>query len=226
MPILLEVIIQTVADALEATRGGADRLEVVRNIRDGGLTPSMTLVRAIAAATSLPLRVIVRENAGYAMEEHELPVLQKAAGDLADLGVDGIVIGFARDGRLELSDLAKVLEAAAGLPVTFHRAFDQLMDPLNAIDEIASITQIDRILTNAGGGTAVSRCEQLRAYTARAHGRLAILAGGGVDEEAFAMFARTGCVREIHVGLAAREGQDPDGPVSAARVRRLRELAG
>jgi hypothetical protein len=45
-----------------------------------------------------------------------------------------------------------------------------------------------------------------------------------VDDEMLAEIARTGCVREAHVGRAAREGNDPEGRVSVARVRRLREL--
>jgi copper homeostasis protein len=225
LPILLEVIVQTVADAREATDGGADRLEVVRDILTGGLTPPVSLVRAIAAQTPLPIRVMVRENSGYATGARERPALRRAAAEFHALGVDGIVIGFARDGRPALDDLADVLDAAPGVRATFHRAFDQLQDPLGAIDELARVPQIDRILTDAGGRTARSRCRALRAYTARAAGRMEILAGGGVDADAFALFARTKCVREIHVGTAVRLGNDLNGPVSAARVRRLRTLA-
>jgi copper homeostasis protein len=222
--ILIEVIVQSLADAREAARGGADRLEIVRDILAGGLTPPLSLVRAIAAETPLPLRVIVRENAGYSLGPGELPALRGAAEDLAALGVDGLVVGFARDGKPALDDLVGVLDAAPGLRVTFHRAFDQLADPLGTIDELARIPQIDRILTDAGGGDAKSRCARLREYAARADGRFEILAGGGVDDEAFGLFVRTNCVREIHIGRIAREGDDPDGPVSAARVRRLRQL--
>jgi copper homeostasis protein len=223
---LLEVIVQTAADAREATRGGADRLEVVREIRAGGLTPPLSLVREIASETPLPLRVIVRENDGYDLRPGELAALREAAAAFADAGVDGLVIGFARDRALALADVTSVLEAAPGVRVTFHRAFDQLIDPARAIDEIATLPQVDRILTNAGGGTPASRCARLSEYVARARGRLEILAGGGVTEAALALFAETRCVREAHVGRAARDGDTLDGPVSAARVRRLRELAG
>jgi copper homeostasis protein len=65
---LLEVIVLSVDDARTATEGGADRLEVVRDIRQGGLTPPLALVRAIQRETHLPLRVMVRENAGYDTE--------------------------------------------------------------------------------------------------------------------------------------------------------------
>lgn len=223
--LVLEVIVQSVADARAATEGGADRLEVVRAIREGGLTPPLSLVRAIAAETSLPLRVMVRENAGYAMDAGELPALRRAAAELHGAGVDGIVIGFARAAGPSIDDLTNVLDAAPGVRATFHRAFDALDDPLGAIDTLARVPQIDKILTSGGEGTPGTRCARLREYAARAGARVAIIAGSGVTDEALAEFARQGCVREVHVGRAAREGADPDGPVSVARVRRLCALA-
>ena len=223
---LIEVIVQTVADAREAARGGADRLEVVRDIRDGGLTPSLDLVHAIQSETSLPLRVMVRENAGYTTDRRELDALRRAAEAFAAAGADGIVIGFANGGELALDDVVRVLEVVPDVRVTFHRAFDQLADPLAAIDRLAGVPQIDRILTDGGGGDPPSRRQRLSEYAGHAGDRLVILAGGGVTEEAFELFARTRCVPEIHVGRIAREGNDFEGPVSAARVRRLRQLAG
>jgi copper homeostasis protein len=222
---LLEVIVQSEADAYAAAEGGADRLEVLRAIREGGLTPPLSLVQAIARVTPLPLRVMVRENAGYATDRLELPVLRRAAAEFAAAGVDGIVIGFVRAGEPAIDDLACVLEAAPGVRATFHRAFDVVSDPLRTIDALTGLAQIDRILTDGGEGASAKRCERLRAYAARAAGRFTLIAGGGVDDDALAAFARAGCVREVHVGRAAREGGDPEGPVSVARVRRLRALA-
>jgi copper homeostasis protein len=223
--LLLEVIVQTVADARAAEAGGADRLEVVRAIRDGGLTPSLSLVRDIAAATSVPLRIMVRENAGYTTDAAELPILRRAVADFTAAGVDGLVVGFARSGRASLDDLARVLEVAPGARITFHRAFDALTDPLGTIDALCRVPQIDRILTSGGEGTPDQRCERLQSYAARAAPWIAIIAGSAVDDEALAVFARSGCVREVHVGRAAREGGDPDGAVSVGRVERLRRLA-
>ena len=222
---LLEVIVQTLDDARAAAEGGADRIEIVRAIRSGGLTPPLTLVTAIAAELTLPLRVMVRENAGYDTDRHEVQALRRAAAAFAGIGVDGLVAGFAKAGKLSLADLSVVLEAAPGVPLTFHRAFDVLSDPLDAIDTLAGIPQIDSILTSGGEGTPMERSARLRKYSARAGARVAIMAGAGVDEEALALFAKAGCVREIHVGRAARDGKNPEGPVSAASVRRLRDLA-
>jgi copper homeostasis protein len=184
-------------------------------------------VRAIASATPLPLRVMVRENAGYGTDASELVPMFRAAATFADLGVNGLVAGFARDGHLLLDALREVLHAAPTFPVTFHRAFDSLADPLRAIDTLSELPQIDRILTDgveSPGRRAPRRCARLREYSDRAASRLTIIAGSCVDEEMLAEIARTRCVREVHVGRAARDGADPEGPVAAARVRRLRAL--
>lgn len=221
MPLLLEVIVASLADALAAAAGGADRLEVVRDIHSGGLTPPMALVRAIAAETALPLRVMVRENAGYETGPGELDSLRRAAGEIAALGVDGLVVGFAAGGELRVDDVSAVLEAAPGVGATFHRAFDSLRDPLDAIDRLAAVPQIDRILTSGGVGSPHQRAARLAEYSSRAALRLTIMAGSDVDEAMASVIAQTGCVREVHVGRAVRKAGQRNAPVSATHVRRL-----
>jgi copper homeostasis protein len=224
MRTLLEIIVQSVADAREAARAGADRLEVVRRIQDGGLTPPIALVREIASEVSVPLRVMVRENAGYTTSAVELLALRRAAGALAELQVDGLVVGFAAAGEIQLEPVSQMMDAAPGIKVTFHRAFDELRDPLAAIDAVAGVPGIDRILTSGGEGPSTIRCQRLRAYQERAGARLTIIAGGGVDAAMLASLVRSGVIREVHVGRAAREGHDPEAKVAAAEVSRLREI--
>lgn len=216
---------QTVADARAATDGGADRLEVVRSMRDGGLTPLLAAVEAIKHATSLPLRVMVRENAGFETSDAEIEAMRAAAWSFTKLGVDGLVVGFAKSGELSLAEFTSVIEAAPGVPITFHRAFDSLTDPFAAIDRLSANSRIDGILTGGGEGSAAERCARLREYVARADSRLTIIAGGGVDQESFRRLVEDGAVEWIHVGRGARDGVDAEGPVSAISVRRLRNLA-
>jgi copper homeostasis protein len=223
--IKIEVIVQTVDDARAATDGGADRLEVVRSMRDGGLTPPVSVVEAIKRVTPLPLRVMIRENSGFETTGAELEVLRAAAWSFAKLAVDGLVVGFAKSGELSLPEFASVIEAAPAIPITFHRAFDSLNDQLSAIDTLSTIRRVDAILTSGGEGSAAERCARLHEFVQRAGSRLSIIAGGGVDLETFGLLERDHTVSWIHVGRAARDGQDPEGPVSAASVRRLRDLA-
>jgi copper homeostasis protein len=222
-PLILEVIVQTVEDAVAAADGGADRLEVVRDLDHDGLTPSSDLVRAIAERVRLPLRVMLRENAGFTTDRHEIARLRAAAAAFAELGVDGFVIGFEEGGTARLEDVAAALEGAPGVRATFHRAFDRLRDPLTAIDQIATLPAIDSILTGGGDGSPSERCARLREYNERAGGRLRIIAGGGVDDAMFATLARERCVGEVHVGRLAREGAIRTAAVSIDRVRCLRD---
>ena len=225
MTLLLEVIVQSVADAAEAEAGGADRLEVVREIERDGLTPPLDLVRSLLAATSLPLRVMVRESDGFGVTgPRELIALQRTFADLADLGVHGAVVGFARDGTLDLDLMASVLSVAPGLPVTLHRAFDAVDNPEAAIDAALAFPQIDRILTSAGSGAWPERCERLTAWSRRAGPRITFLPGGGLDDEALKALAECPAVTEVHVGKAARDPQVSSAPVSARRVRALKSL--
>jgi len=109
--------------------------------------------------------------------------------------------------------------------VTFHRAFDTLLDPHEAIDRLSQRGRIDRILTGGGDDAAQKRGARLREYVGRAGSRLTIIAGGGVDLELFRLLVEQRIVREIHVGRLARADDTAEGPVSAASVRRLRDLA-
>ena len=222
---LLEVIVQSVADARAAHEGGADRLEVVRDIDRDGLTPSADLVRAIAADVPVPLRVMVRETDGFELTgPAELDALRRAIETFAELGVDGIVVGYVRGGRLDVETLRELLSAAPAIRATLHRAFDAVADQRTAIADARSLPQIDRILTSGGEGSAPDRCRRLREYAAIASPDITILAGGGVDEVALRALAGDGCVREAHVGRAARADGRRSGAVSADRVRRLREI--
>src|SRR5512132_1383579 len=66
----LEVIACSVSDAVEAQSGGAGRLEIVRDLASGGLTPPLELVQEILAAVTLPVRVMLREGNSYEVSGH------------------------------------------------------------------------------------------------------------------------------------------------------------
>lgn len=225
--LILEVIATSVEDAVEAARGGAHRLEVVRDLSCGGLTPSIDLVRRIQREVTLPLRVMVRESEGYACDpDDELRAITDQVRRLEALGVEGIVIGWTRDGGIDQRAVARVLEAGPSLRATFHRAFDTLPDPERALRILRKYRQVDHVLTGAGTGTWASRCGALERYAGWAGPGIVILPGGGVDTETLRALTSCNGITEAHVGRAARAGCTVEGPVSADAVRALRRAAG
>jgi len=217
MPVL-EVIACSLEDAVSAERGGAGRLEIVRNLDLGGLTPIVSLIREIQAAVSIPVRVMLRENAGYGVSgEDEIERLICAAREFAGLRVDGFVLGFLCAGNLDLPLAQRILQHAPAVKATFHRAFEELPDPRAAITALKTIPQIDRILTSGSAGH-LDRLIHLAAP------EIQILAGGGLDRQAIQALHKTTAVHEFHVGRAARRNSDIHQPVDAKRVRALVEL--
>jgi len=219
---ILEVIACSVADAIAAQQGGASRLEVVRELERGGLTPSITLVRAIEEAVDVPLRVMVRESDGYAIaDEMEIDRLCEAASELSNLRVDGLVMGFLKRGAIDLELTSRVLACAPRLNATFHHAFEDAADQLQAVNQLKSLRQVDRILSSGGAGELEVRRLRLDAYERAAAPEVKIIAGGGIDMNAVEILRRTTSIREFHVGRAAREGFSVAGAVQADLVREL-----
>jgi len=223
---ILEVIVCSVSDAVEANNGAANRLEVVRELELGGLTPSLDLVRQIMDTVNLPLRVMVRETNTYeAIDKDEILRLCTAAAAFASLGVDGLVLGFLSRGQVDVEVMARILACAPKTRATFHHAFEGANNQAEALDQIKCSAQIDRILIRGGDGSLVERIERLREYEQLTRPSIKIIAGGGVDIVALKSIASQTGINEFHVGRAARSGLRIDGEVRAELVRELMEIA-
>ena len=224
---LLEVIACSVSDALAAQKGGAARLEVVSHLELGGLTPKLDLVREITQAVDLPLRVMLRESAGYDVKSsEEFNQLCSAARDFEALGIDGLVLGFLDRGKIDVELTARILTHAPTVNVTFHHAFEGASEKLNAISAIKSLPQVDRILSHGGPGDLNSRISCLSEYQRAAAPNIEIIAGGGIDSNNISIMGRITGISEFHVGRAARDKFEINGEVSrtlvAGLVRQLR----
>jgi copper homeostasis protein len=151
---MLEIITCSVEDAREAQRGGAGRLEVVRDLHEGGLTPPIPLVREILNAVSIPIRVMIREQNDYrAGTDAELQRLCSLAAEMSMLPIDGLVMGFLIGTEIDVGALHGILSQIPQCRVTFHHAFEELDDPLRGIGSLRQIWQVDRILTAGGPGS-------------------------------------------------------------------------
>ena len=219
---LLEVIACSVTDAIEAQKGGADRLEIVRNLEQGGLTPSYELVEEIRHAVDLPLRVMLRESEGYETNgKDEIQRLCMAAERFASLDIDGFVLGFLKDREVDIALTQRVLASVPHMRATFHHAFEDARDKLIALSAIKHLPQVDRVLSHGGTDDLDSRVRRLGQYEKAAAPELMILAGGGVNNETILKIGRATRIREFHVGRAARARFEVAGAVQASLVNGL-----
>lgn len=224
----LEVIVISAAEAATAAAGGADRLELVRALDTGGLTPPWETVEAVVKAVPIPVRVMLRENASMSVATHdELIALQATAARLEELPIDGLVMGWVTSGgAVDLASLEAVLAAAPKCKVTFHRAFEHLADPFEGLNVLKRYKQIDRILTGGGAGSWGERKHRLKHWQAAAAPEITILVGGGLSDVEVAELMDDPEFPEVHVGRAARTPQENDGALDAGKIALLKSRRG
>jgi copper homeostasis protein len=219
----LEVIVTSAEEAFDAQEGGADRLELAHSLQDEGLTPPSRTVHEVTRAVSIPVRVILRNSPSMeASSEDEITWLVAEAKTFADTNIDGFVLGFVRQGTLDLDAMERILRAVPDVPVTFHRAFEHVRDPLGTIEQLKQFPSVDRILTNGGEGSWEQRKTRLREWQKAAAPQIKIVVGGGLTSALLSEFAHETPLTEFHVGRAARTPPLSSGTVVRAQVASLK----
>lgn len=210
--ILVEACVETLEGSLAAEEGGAGRVELCASLDVGGLTPPDTLIRESVRRSSIPVFVLVRPSPGsFVLSEPQLVQLAGQIRRVGDLGAAGIVAGaLTPEGTVDPHAVSAVLAAAHPLPVTFHRAFDEVVDQAAALEVLIRLG-VSRVLTSGGAATAAGGASRIRALVGQAAGRIGVLAGGSVRAHNVEALARETGVTEVHSRT----------PVDAESVRAL-----
>src|SRR4051794_27832641 len=180
--VAFELAVQDVHGLAVAARLGVDRIELCSALPVGGVTPSLGLVgTAVAMPGMPPVHVLVRPRlGGFEHTPAETDLILRDVRLALSAGAAGVVVGGIRDGRVDTGLIRRVVDAANGSPVTFHRAFDSLPDPREAVATLADLG-VRRILTSAGAAAVADALPALAELVVAADGRIEIMAGGGVQ---------------------------------------------
>ncbi len=217
----LEVIACSLDDALAAQAGGADRIELVRDLASGGLTPPLDLIDDVLARVRIPVRVMVRHTVSHVVSDtRDRRQLIESAAALTNRPVDGIVCGAVSAGNVDAPLVREILEASGGKRATFHRAFESVADPIAALDQLGRVS-VDRVLTNGGAGEWPDRFARLQAWSAACPRQIQIILGGGVTRDVLNHLPAVRGFHEVHVGRAVREPATDDGRVVAGKVEAI-----
>jgi copper homeostasis protein len=179
------------------------------------------MIAAVKARVAIPVFAIVRpRGGGFVYSDDEVDVMLRDIAIAQQLDVDGLVIGaLTRDSTIDLATTRRLVEAAEGTPVTFHRAFDLTPNLDGALNELIGLG-ISRVLTSGGAPTARDGIATIDALVQQAGDRIVVMAGGGVREENVGeIVARTG-VREVHVRGTRVTGTGARGLREGLRLRK------
>lgn len=215
---LLEIVVSSVKSAIAAAEGGAQRLELCVNLAEGGTSPPALLIKETREAVEINIRVMVRPRPGdFCYTQDELETMQAEIQQAKVLGVNGVVLGILRsDGTIDVERTKKMVSLAYPLGVTFHRAFDETADPMQALEDVIR-TGTDTLLTSGQKPSAIEGKGLIKELVARAGNRIRILAGAGINEWNARTLVRETGVQEIH----AATGVQKNGETDAGLVSRL-----
>ncbi len=195
----IEICVEGIDGLAAAQAAGADRVELCASLVEGGITPSLGVIRQALAIATLPVHVIVRPRGGdFLYSAREYRTMLEDVRACRALGVAGVVFGcLGADGRIDEARMAELTAAARPLAVTCHRAFDMTRDPEEAVEALVRCG-VDRVLTSGQRASALEGLAGLKRTVAAARGRLAVMACGGLDETNIAeVLARSGA-DELH----------------------------
>lgn len=146
---LLEICCYSMECARTAQQNGADRIELCSAPKEGGLTPSLGVLRSVRQHVSIPVNPIIRPRGGdFCYTDGEFAAMLDDIAMVRDLGFSGLVTGILDvDGNVDMPRMEKIMVAAGPLNVTFHRAFDMCANPLNALNKLSDLG-VARVLTS------------------------------------------------------------------------------
>ena len=233
--ILLEVCVDSVASAVAAEKGGADRIELCSCIAAGGVTPSAGLIELVRKELSIKVHVLIRPRAGgFVYSRKDVATMLRDIAFAKNADVDGVVIGaLKRDRSFDLPVIRALMGAARPMRVGVHRAFDVCADPHRALEQLLGIG-VDAILTSGQKPSALKGLDLLADLHTRAAGRVELIAAGKITTSTAPRIARVSGIRSLHAwsGVVRTVPETrPDGfysagsleVVDAAKVRSLKK---
>ncbi|WBB70527.1 copper homeostasis protein CutC [Micromonospora sp. WMMD812] len=195
-----EICIDSVEGALAAEAAGADRVELCSALFDGGLTPSIgTIETALHRVDRIRVHVIVRPRAGdFIYSPAEVDAMVRDVRAAVAAGAHGVVIGaLTAEGDVDVPTTRKLIEAAGGARITFHRAFDMVRDPFEALEQLVELG-VDRVLTSGQEVSVLEGAPLIADLVRRAGDRIIVMPGGGITPRNIARIIEATGATEYH----------------------------
>jgi len=195
-----EACVETFEEAVLAEKLGANRIELCSDLTNDGLTPSFELMQKACSMLKIPVMVMIRPRAGnFIYSEEEIIQMKSEIDQAKKAGAFGIVFGLLTPAnKIDKKNTEILAEYAQPLPVTFHKAIDELENPVEGVSVLKEITGIKRILTSGGKPTAFEGQETIRKMIEVAGEKITILVAGKVLDSNVKVIQKLTGATELH----------------------------
>jgi copper homeostasis protein len=181
MKFILETIAFNIDSCTKAQAAGAHRIELCDNPGEGGTNPSYGFIKAAREKLHIQLYPILRPRGGdFLYSNDEFEIIKADIKICKDLGCDGVVMGMLNeDATIDKTRCSQLVNLAYPMGVTFHRAFDRVVNMEQALEDIIDIG-CERILTSGLYPTAIEGAANIMKLITQANERIIIMPGSGI----------------------------------------------
>ena len=200
MPITnLECCANSIQSALNGIKAGASRIELCQNLEQGGITASNSEIIKLRELSDIKIHILILPKANqFQYTKLEFQQILIDIQFCKNLKCDGVVIGALNPNLSVNKEQTKLMVLAAKpMKVTFHRAFDCVLNMPQALEDIISC-KCDYILTSGQKENVIDGIENLKQIVKLAKNRINIIAGGGVNHNNIESLYKIG-IREFHL---------------------------
>jgi copper homeostasis protein len=177
----LEICANSLTSAFAAQEGGATRVELCDNLRDGGTTPSYGQIALAKSKLNIPVFPIIRPRAGdFLYSDLEFEIMKADVIACKTLGCPGVVFGILTPaGKVDLERCTILKTLAGPMSVSFHRAFDMTRSLPEALESLIDIG-FERVLSSGSFPTAIEGASILSELIKQARNRIQVMPGSGI----------------------------------------------
>tara|TARA_B100000809_G_scaffold261901_1_gene311720 strand:- start:197 stop:904 length:708 start_codon:yes stop_codon:yes gene_type:complete len=199
---LLEICANSYQSAKNAQIAGAKRIELCSELSIGGMTPSYGLIKQVIEELEIETFVLIRPRSGnFYYSEAEFKIIKKDIQICKDIGCHGIVSGVLNeDNTIDVIRTQALIELSKPLAFTFHRAFDVVPNPKEALEQLINLGAF-RILTSGQHPKAIDGLDNLKALKEQAKNRITLLVGSGINSQNAKTFIDAG-FEELHASAS------------------------
>ena len=187
MQIIKEVCVDSLDDAINAEKNGANRIELCGRLDLDGLTPSKDLIKSAFSILKIPIRVMIRpKHPSFVYSEDEISTMIDDIKFCKNLGLDGVVFGcLDEEYNFEMKQINRLSEVAKPLNVIIHKAIDSTSSVIESLLLISKNSNINGVLTSGGERFAINSAETLKKMLVLVPDSFEVIMAGGITFQNF-----------------------------------------
>ena len=179
---VVEVCVASIPSIKNAFNAGADRVELCSALGLGGITPSAGLIKEAVNLNLLPIQCLIRPREGhFNYSKDEAQIIEQDIISAKKLGCSGVVLGaLTNTFLLDIELLKKWKKLAGDMKITFHRAFDVVANPKEALEVLIDLG-FNCVLTSGQEEKAIDGIINLKNWHNNLGAQITIMPGSGIN---------------------------------------------